>query len=203
MAFHALQAVSPLGTFAGVTAPVTLSASVGGKVQVILLSTAVVLALPEEQDLGCISARRAAGGRVAAPALAAARSAGVTVIPVVAQGAEWSTRARVGQHQAGTAGRTGQGTLASAALTGRVAPFAGSMLGVVSRGAVGQAAIPQQQVPPVLALEAHAAAVPQVGHAPLAQGVAVHTVAHQVEVLLLLAACPALATIQSGMGVAG
>lgn len=51
--------------------------------------------------------------------------------------------------------------------------FAGSVLGVVSRGAVGQAAIPQQQVPPVLALEAHAAAVPQVGHAPLAQGVAV------------------------------
>lgn len=49
-------------------------------------------------------------------------SAGVPVIPVVSQGAERSTRARVGQNQAGLAGGAGQGTIASAALTGRVAP---------------------------------------------------------------------------------
>lgn len=117
VALHALQAVSPLGTFAGITAPVTLSASLAGKIQVILLSTALILALPKEQDLGWISARCAAGGRVAAPALAAARSAGLPVIPVVSWGTERSTRARVGQNQAGVAGRAGEGTLCSAGFT--------------------------------------------------------------------------------------
>lgn len=51
--------------------------------------------------------------------------------------------------------------------------FAGAVLGVVSRRAVRHAAIPQEQVPGVLALQAHAAAVPQVGHTLLAQGVAI------------------------------
>lgn len=44
-------------------------------------------------------------------------SAGLSVIPVVSQGAEWSTRTRVGQDEAGIAGRTGKGTLASASFT--------------------------------------------------------------------------------------
>lgn len=44
-------------------------------------------------------------------------SAGLPVIPVVSQGAERSTRARVGQDQAGVAGGTGEGTLASAGFT--------------------------------------------------------------------------------------
>lgn len=60
------------------------SASLAGKIQVILLSTALVLALPKEQDLGWISARRAASGRVAAPALAAAscgKTRKISVIP--------------------------------------------------------------------------------------------------------------------------
>lgn len=64
-------------------------------------------------------------------------SAGVAVIPVVAQGAERSTRARVGQHQAGTAGRAGQGTLASAALTGRVAPCSDSKNKASGQGKTG------------------------------------------------------------------
>lgn len=51
--------------------------------------------------------------------------------------------------------------------------FAGSAVGIVSRRAVRQAVIPQEQVTAVLALQAHAAAVPQVGHALPAQGVAV------------------------------
>lgn len=63
--------------------------------------------------------------------------------------------------------------------------------------------IPQEQVTGVLALQADAAGVPQVGHALTAEGVAVHTIPHQVEVLLLLAARPAPPTIQSGMGMAG
>lgn len=51
--------------------------------------------------------------------------------------------------------------------------FAGTVEGVVSWRTVGQAAIPQEQVTVVLALQAHAARVLQVGHALLAQGVAV------------------------------
>lgn len=46
-------------------------------------------------------------------------------------------------------------------------------MGVVSRRTVLQAVIPQEQVTGILALQAHAAGVPQVGHALLAQGVAV------------------------------
>lgn len=44
-------------------------------------------------------------------------SAGLPGIPVVAQGAARSARARVGQDQAGVAGRARQGTLASARFT--------------------------------------------------------------------------------------
>lgn len=44
-------------------------------------------------------------------------SAGLPVIPVVSRGTERSTRARVGQNQAGVAGRAGEGTLGSAGFT--------------------------------------------------------------------------------------
>lgn len=43
----------------------------------------------------------------------------------------------------------------------------------MSQRTVWQAVIPQEQVTGILALQAHTASVPQVGHALLAQGVAV------------------------------
>lgn len=54
--------------------------------------------------------------------------------------------------------------------------------------------IPQEQETGVLALQTDAAGVPQVGHTLAAQRVAVHTISHQVEILLFLAASPALST---------
>lgn len=91
VSLHALQAVGPQRTFAGVTAPVTLSAGAGRGVEVVLVGAAVVLTLSEQQHLGRVAARSANAGRVARQALAVARLTGPMAVVIVTEGTAGST----------------------------------------------------------------------------------------------------------------
>lgn len=61
VAIHALQAVSSQRTTACIATPITLSACLGGDVKIVLWGTALILAVPIEQDLAWISAGGTAG----------------------------------------------------------------------------------------------------------------------------------------------
>lgn len=61
VAVHALQAICSQRATACVATPITLSARLGGDVQIVLWGTALILAVPKEQDLAWISAGGTAG----------------------------------------------------------------------------------------------------------------------------------------------
>lgn len=94
VSLHAQQAVCPQRAFTGVTTPVTLSAGPGRGVEVVLMGAAVVLAFPEQQDLGRVAAGRTNPGHVARQALAVTRLTDPVTVVIVTKGTFGSAKTR-------------------------------------------------------------------------------------------------------------
>lgn len=125
------------------------------------------------------------------------------VIKIVPWEAGGAAGTKVGQNEASVTGGAGEGSSAPAGSAGGVTFLTSSPLCIVSRRAVGNTAVPQQQVPGILAPQADAPGVAEIGCTVLAQRMAVGTVAHEVEELLLLTAGPAAPAGQSAVRVTG
>lgn len=124
------------------------------------------------------------------------------IIEIVPGEAGGTAGAKVGQNTASVTGGAGEGTPALAGPAGGVTFFTSSSLHEVPRRAIRDTAVPQQQVPGILALQADAPGVAEVGYTVMAQRVAVSTVAHEVEELLLFTAGPAAPSSQRNVRVA-
>lgn len=147
-----MQAVCSERTGTGVATPVTLFASLGGDVKVVLGGAALILAFPKEQDLAWVSAGGAAALGIAASTMPVALLASLVIIQIMPREAGGATGTNVGQNQTSVARGAGERPSILAASAGGMASFTSASLFIVSRRAVWNAVISKQQVAGMLAL---------------------------------------------------
>lgn len=150
---HTEEAVRPQGTTTRVTAPVTLSAGSGRSVQVVLMSTAVVLTLSKLKHLCGVSARCTGSAHLTGETLMVTRLTGPMTIVMVTNGTFRSTDTQGRQNGIYRTGSTGERPRPTARLTGWMAFQTRSVLAVGSSRTLRHAVISQE--PPSRLLTPH------------------------------------------------